>query len=66
LTQDVGAPTKARKIIAKVLLEVCVVTADEGKIHSAGRLLRRSEAAKQMRRPASVGMTRVGDEAELE
>src|SRR6202035_1148478 len=32
---------------------------EERSLHFAGRLLRRSEAEKQMRRPASVGMTGV-------
>jgi putative protein kinase ArgK-like GTPase of G3E family len=30
---------------------------EERSLHFAGRLLRRSEAEKQMRRPAAVGMT---------
>jgi hypothetical protein len=30
---------------------------EERSLHFAGRLLRRSEAEKQMRRPATVGMT---------
>jgi deoxyribonuclease-4 len=34
---------------------------EERSLHFAGRLLRRSEAEKQMRRPASVGMTGVAD-----
>ena len=33
---------------------------EERSLHFAGQLLRRSEAEKQMRRPASVGMTGVG------
>ena len=33
---------------------------EERSLHFAGRLLRRSEAEKQMRRPASVGMTGLG------
>jgi hypothetical protein len=34
---------------------------EERSLHCAGRLLRRSEAEKQMRRPAPVGMTNVAD-----
>jgi hypothetical protein len=33
---------------------------EERSLHFAGRLLRRSEAEKQKRRPASVGMTGLG------
>src|SRR6202162_4323416 len=33
---------------------------EERSLHFAGQLLRRSEAEKQMRRPATVGMTNVG------
>ena len=33
---------------------------EERSLHFAGRLLRRSEAEKQMHRPAAVGMTGVG------
>jgi len=34
-----------------------VLKSEERSLHFAGRLLRRSEAEKQMRRPAPVGMT---------
>jgi len=37
---------------------------EERSLHFAGRLLRRSEAEQQMRRPASVGMTGVAGRGE--
>jgi deoxyribonuclease-4 len=47
-------------VVARREAEEIRKKSEERSLHFAGRLLRRSEAEKQMRRPASVGMTGVG------
>src|ERR1700730_17906005 len=49
-----NAAVAARRVAEEVRRK-----SEERSLHFAGRLLRRSEAAKQMRRPASVGMASV-------
>jgi deoxyribonuclease IV len=47
-------------VAARREAEVIRKKSEERSLHFAGQLLRRSEAEKQMRRPASVGMTGLG------
>jgi deoxyribonuclease-4 len=47
-------------VAARLAAETVRKKSEERSLHFAGQLLRRSEAEKQMRRPASVGMTGLG------
>jgi deoxyribonuclease-4 len=59
---DVQRAVEKRNAVAAARREAEEVRrkSEERSLHFAGRLLRRSEAEKQMHRPASVGMTGVG------
>jgi deoxyribonuclease-4 len=59
---DVQRAVEKRTAVAAARREAEEVRrkSEERSLHFAGRLLRRSEAEKQMHRPASVGMTGVG------
>jgi hypothetical protein len=59
----------SRFCFALVLSANCVLTtmkSEERSLHFAGRLLRRSEAEEQMRRPASVAMTGVAGDGKVD